>query len=755
MLTSLDLELFKIKERYGLPEKIRFLLLDYEDLNFYHYGVIGPRFTWTDADFDNAANHLTALRDSSVVPDLIAPLAERCSERCLGTNASDWEGLLRALSTPKNFSMLLRKTKPHARPNLIRNLATLLHIVPQSCLVGVISQPFRQYCLDSQFDTARIGDEAPWESTESTLGLLRPLEYFFEIGSEGSRKATLHFLRSSASTIPVGLCLNFSEIDLQEVVRLEAERVLEALHVERLAAAVQQAEGTDSLFGSLGVNLHRALPLHSAFCWKLVNGRLQLSQAIGLPLRPRSIAAVSVLAERRSLKLTGDTLQFLQANATRHLGSKGFKVDPASISPYGKVFSVPLPLWDFNGQVSCHPLDPTHCISLLSEKQDLLLQLLIPAHAKANLQQLAQNLATILRALDSRSMVGSSSGRFPRANLKLPDESWIYHPDTANAVRTQVAFLHRAWAGDPTRRERVGILFHGAHGAGKSHLAKWLAKDIVGDPKPKIVQSADIKNKFMGETERALKNLVSMLCTLDSRVVIINEVEQLAWRGQDEPLNAHTRAAFKAALDDYKDFLSANTSARSLLICTTNYIEDIESAIADRFYQVDFLWKEQQIRDLVDRLTANSCWTSDARETLLSLAVLRSLSGRSVAGSVAEIEKYAEDRRDGFPAAVLEISEADVRMVLGSERARGTGGNKSGGRIPAVEIEDFCAWLEGILERARQEQWTNNSALFQAVGINANHISFIVTRFPAWAREFAKIKTSNRRKRADLVMPVE
>jgi hypothetical protein len=285
MLSSKDQELFQFRSAYGLSQDVRFFLAEHHDANLNYYGALDPRQRPSREAViagAEAAARLGGGAAGSDDSDLDLSIARRCVERS-GSNRDlkYWLSWIRLVRDPVALAERLRHDAPELFPGRLDDLATLLHVVPQSCQAGVMKGAFATM-TGRRGGRVQLEAEAPWTSLESTLSLLLPLEYLFRIGNPEARQAQVHILYGPAGFFQ-GTILNFSPQPLNAEVREDLERLLESLALKELAEALRAGNGDSSLFATLAACCHRALPVHTALHWTGVDQAPRLEAAFGLP----------------------------------------------------------------------------------------------------------------------------------------------------------------------------------------------------------------------------------------------------------------------------------------------------------------------------------------------------------------------------------------------------------------------------------------------------------------------------------------
>lgn len=119
-----------------------------------------------------------------------------------------------------------------------------------------------------------------------------------------------------------------------------------------------------------------------------------------------------------------------------------------------------------------------------------------------------------------------------------------------------------------------GILLYGPPGTGKTALAEKLA-DILKASKVSTLSSGDLLDKYVGESERKIRNLFASSEKKSLHVIIINEIDTLISQrseGENSRISNKVCSEFLNEMDKLKD------RSDTLVIGTTNRLQSIDGA---------------------------------------------------------------------------------------------------------------------------------------------------------------------------------
>lgn len=134
------------------------------------------------------------------------------------------------------------------------------------------------------------------------------------------------------------------------------------------------------------------------------------------------------------------------------------------------------------------------------------------------------------------------------------------------------AFDRYLRAPDNRSIRNFNLLFHGLPGAGKSELARYVAKRL--DRELMVKRASDIVSPYVGETEQNISRVFSEAEAMEA-VLVIDEVDSF--------LFSRERAVRSWEISHTNEFLTQMERFRGILICTTNRFSDLDTASVRRF----------------------------------------------------------------------------------------------------------------------------------------------------------------------------
>ena len=142
------------------------------------------------------------------------------------------------------------------------------------------------------------------------------------------------------------------------------------------------------------------------------------------------------------------------------------------------------------------------------------------------------------------------------------------------------------------------MLFYGPPGTGKTALARHIAKTLGRECLVK--RASDLLNCYVGNTE---KNIARAFREAEKKeaVLVIDEADTFIFSRDTAQRSWET--------SQVNEFLTNLEECRCFCICTTNRLDDLDSAALRRFsYKVEFTWaKPEQVMALYNALLAPLC----------------------------------------------------------------------------------------------------------------------------------------------------
>jgi vacuolar protein-sorting-associated protein 4 len=136
-----------------------------------------------------------------------------------------------------------------------------------------------------------------------------------------------------------------------------------------------------------------------------------------------------------------------------------------------------------------------------------------------------------------------------------------------------------------TRRAWRGLLLFGPPGCGKTMIAKAVATEC--DATFLSIDAASIMSKWLGESERLVKELFSVARENQPAIVFIDEVDSIASTRSGEEIGGERRV--KTQFLKEMDGISTKPDERILVLGATNRPWDIDEAFRRRFEKRIFL----------------------------------------------------------------------------------------------------------------------------------------------------------------------
>lgn len=118
-----------------------------------------------------------------------------------------------------------------------------------------------------------------------------------------------------------------------------------------------------------------------------------------------------------------------------------------------------------------------------------------------------------------------------------------------------------------------GVIFTGAPGTGKTHLARIIAQ--VSDAKFYLVSGPSIVSKWVGDSEETLRRLFEEASKQDRAIIFFDEIDSIAGRRTNDSNGESKRVV--AQLLTLLDGFEAESNV--IVIAATNRVEDIDEAL--------------------------------------------------------------------------------------------------------------------------------------------------------------------------------
>ena len=218
-----------------------------------------------------------------------------------------------------------------------------------------------------------------------------------------------------------------------------------------------------------------------------------------------------------------------------------------------------------------------------------------------------------------------------------------------------------------------GVLFSGPPGTGKTKLASLIANE--SNAAFYEVSGPAIVNKWVGESEKALRSLFQEARSSEAAIIFFDEIDSIAGRrdGESHEFSKRVVAQLLTEMDGFA------TDTNVVVIGATNRIGDIDPALRrpGRFdWVVDFPMPNQKDREAILNVTAEQLNTDGALPHAL----------------VAE-------RTDGWSPADLSAISTEAALLAVQDRGRS-----------AILAEDYLGGFARVAERRRLTAWIDQEA---------------------------------------------
>lgn len=171
-----------------------------------------------------------------------------------------------------------------------------------------------------------------------------------------------------------------------------------------------------------------------------------------------------------------------------------------------------------------------------------------------------------------------NSGEKPKTADKIEDNysvDGLHIEGNLPAIMEQLeAFDRRLRDTDQCNVRNFNLLFYGPPGAGKSELARYIAKHL--DRELMVKRISDIVSPYVGETEQNISRVFAAAEAAEA-LLVMDEADSFLFNRE--------RAVRSWEISHTNEFLTQMERFRGILICTTNRFADVDSASVRRFNQ--------------------------------------------------------------------------------------------------------------------------------------------------------------------------
>ena len=142
-----------------------------------------------------------------------------------------------------------------------------------------------------------------------------------------------------------------------------------------------------------------------------------------------------------------------------------------------------------------------------------------------------------------------------------------------DAILTQLEAFNAYFKNDESHQTiNMNLLFYGPSGTGKSELARYIADQL--DRKIICKRISDLQSMYVGEGEKNIKRAFQE-AEAEEAVLVIDEADSL--------LFSRDKARHSWEISFTNEFLTQMEKFRGILVCTTNRLDDLDSASLRRF----------------------------------------------------------------------------------------------------------------------------------------------------------------------------
>jgi AAA+ superfamily predicted ATPase len=205
-----------------------------------------------------------------------------------------------------------------------------------------------------------------------------------------------------------------------------------------------------------------------------------------------------------------------------------------------------------------------------------------------------------------------------------------------------------------------GIILYGPPRNGKTEMAKWLATELQWPIS--IIRGPELRNKFLGETERAIRSIFTKARQSAPSVILIDELDAITGTRRDD----ENRADLSMVAMLLTEMDGLNTEESVLVIGTTNRLESVDPAFKapGRFgllVKVDYPNPHDRLKILKHY---RACMhLLELTDNSLEKLVERT-EGYMHSAEFESKERLRDALMKMYPAPVLSAAEAEIRSYL-------------------------------------------------------------------------------------------